>query len=123
MKRVDRLDVQHLNAVLDDRTRGVARMSSVQTVYVTTDPTVIYHDLNSADTDYDVCFSPLSVSPLEFTLDLTSVGGALSTVTIGDATPAIYATESDRKTWTPTAAIIRSTFAASVRVWFVARGK
>ena len=111
MKRVDRIDVQHLNAVLDDRFRGVARMSTPQAVLATVEPFIVNHDLVGASPDeIEMCFMQTDQPEIIFT-----IGFGIATT--------VYATDADRATWTSSAATLRATQQANVRIWFVTKGK
>lgn len=112
--RVERLDVDHLNNVLADRTRGLSRVSSMQVAQVNSAVTVT-HDLGVVPDD--LISSPLSAAlQTEIPID---VGGSIVTISV-DAPVYVFVTDAMRLTWTDKVATIGVVGSPS-RIWFFKR--
>lgn len=98
--RVERLDVDHLNNVLADRLRGLARFSSAQVVQ-TSDAVTVTHDLGVVPDD---------------------VLGVPTNAPV-DSPPEsmyVYVTDTMRMTWTDKVATV-GVIGSPSRVWFFKR--
>lgn len=116
MKRVDRLEVAHLNLVNSENMRGVVRESQRQDVRATIAPFTVTHNFGvrpsppriGDDDGYELCYTVLDF--------VTEAGPS------GIVAPAVYATPIDRESWTETSATLRCTQDdVLVRIWFSAR--